>query len=464
MVLRLAAVVIVLAGSLGSAGASGAGSEATPLFGVAYSHFAVNDCKLTNTGIVREYASAEVRTLVRLQLAAMRARGLEALRLIVWHMTDPRGARWGIVSSAGGKLAEPYRTNLIAYVDDVRRAGFESLIVEFAPMWTNNPFPQRRPDGDWVNRYERAKFEENWSFVRDVRGLVKQWGPPVTRIDPIVEGAPSDYLRTVYGGQIRRYVAEMYRRYVDAFGKDDFVMTFIGPPERGGDPLRAVHGGRLQNMIDIFESTGRGQPKVFAIDLPSWRYKKGDTLFALRNSDRVLTRNGLSQPLMVVETFYDDPEAAREVARFRAESTRPVPEVLQWPRRRDRRCTPGFGISPPYQADAYVKAVTGRAPSMTLKSRVGGPKTTLQTPQGQAVSGLLAGDYTIAVGDTSRQDGFRLVGPNVNHRTSLGFKGRATWDVRLGPGTYAYWSRRRPAERFSFVVLQDSAKRTAASR
>ena len=148
-------------------------------------------------------------------------------------------------------------------------------------------------------------------------------------------------------------------------------MTFIGPPERGGDPLRAVHGGRLQNMIDIFESTGRGQPKVFAIDLPSWRYKKGDTLFALRNSDRVLTRNGLSQPLMVVETFYDDPEAAREVARFRAESTRPVPEVLQWPRRRDRRCTPGFGISPPYQADAYVKAVTGKAPSMTLKARVG---------------------------------------------------------------------------------------------
>ena len=123
---------------------------------------------------------------------------------------------------------------------------------------------------------------------------------------------------------------------------------------------------------------------------------------------------------MIVETFYDDPEAAREMARFRAESARPVPEVLQWPRRRDRSCTPGFEHLAAVQADAYVEAITGKAPSMTLRATGGNPI------EGNAADAAGAGSqraprratYTIAVADTSQKDGFRLVGPSVN-RTNV---------------------------------------------
>jgi hypothetical protein len=66
----------------------------------------------------------------------------------------------------------------------VRAAGFKSLTLDFAPQYPNDPVE----DG-----YDPAKFEENWSFIRDVRPVVKQYGPPLTRIDLLSEGAPSSY-------------------------------------------------------------------------------------------------------------------------------------------------------------------------------------------------------------------------------------------------------------------------------
>ena len=124
-------------------GAGGARAVSPPpLIGANYTHYANASCSLEGTGIVGHYNELGVRRRVQAQLAAMRAAGIESLRLLLWHMTDPAGAGWGVVSSRDGRLGELDRSNLIRYLRDVRRAGFERLTVSFGPMWTNSPFGQ----------------------------------------------------------------------------------------------------------------------------------------------------------------------------------------------------------------------------------------------------------------------------------------------------------------------------------
>src|SRR5207247_6126710 len=98
--------------------------------------------------------SPAARIAVKRQLAAMRAAGIVSLRLLLWHMHDASGQAWGVVSSAGGRIREPSRSNLIHYLSDARAAGFKRLTVVFGPMWTNDPigFPD--------NIYDPSLFEE----------------------------------------------------------------------------------------------------------------------------------------------------------------------------------------------------------------------------------------------------------------------------------------------------------------
>src|ERR1700752_478166 len=185
LVIPFAAASIV--GALSAATGMSQTVATTPLIGVNYSHHAWRDCSVEDAGIVSHYHDQGVRRRVRAQLADMREAGIDTLRLLLWHMNDASGQRWGVVSSAQGSLREPYRSNLIRYLDDVRRAGFVRLTVSFGPMWTNSPFGQP----DYV--YDPARFEENWALIRFVRPLAKKYGPRSVRIDLINEAPPSDY-------------------------------------------------------------------------------------------------------------------------------------------------------------------------------------------------------------------------------------------------------------------------------
>ena len=140
-----------------SAGGSAADS-APVLVGAAYAHWATPACSPNGTGIVATYDQPGVRRRVRLQLAAMRAAGIESLRLLLWHMSDTSGQDWGVIPSAGGRLVQPYRGNLINYLRDVRTADFKALTLDFGPQGVNDPvgFPQ--------DVYDPAKFEENWEL------------------------------------------------------------------------------------------------------------------------------------------------------------------------------------------------------------------------------------------------------------------------------------------------------------
>lgn len=117
--------------SHGSAGAAGSGAGGLPLVGVNYSHFGVLGCGVDGDGIVANGMGN--RTLIRRQLAAMRAAGIQSLRTFIWSQHDATGQAWGVVSSAGGRLGPTEERNLIDFVTDIRLAGFKRLSVAFSP-------------------------------------------------------------------------------------------------------------------------------------------------------------------------------------------------------------------------------------------------------------------------------------------------------------------------------------------
>jgi hypothetical protein len=62
------------------------------------------------------------------------------------------------------------------------------------------------------------------------------------------------------------------------------------------------------------------------------------------------------------------------------------------------------------------------------------------------------GPATLTVNDRSRTDNFHLIGPGVNKKTGVAFRGRVTWNVSLQPGSYTYRSDKHKRLRGSFVV------------
>jgi hypothetical protein len=412
---------------LALAGSSAARRVAAPppLIGANYSHFENENCSLEDTGIIRHYDVPGVRARVNAQLVAMRSAGIETLRLLLWHMTDVGSHRWGVVSSSGGRLSEPERSNLIRYVRDVRSAGFGQLTVSFGPMWTNSPFGQPQ----YV--YDPSKLEENWSFIRDVRALLKLHGPASIRIDLINEASPSDYTPSEQQPGLRRYIAELYSRYVKAYGNEDVLVSAIAK----GDP------SRLANLVQILLDTGQPLPRWFEIH-PS--YTAAEALRDLRAADATLAARGLSQPFVIGEEAYDNGPVAQAIADFTRTSTRPVSEVIEWPLAADQPCD-NISVSPPYRADAYITVLTGKpaAPPTpnplpvrqipTLRASVGpGQTITLRAASGARVTQLDAGSYLVVATDRSLHDNFHLRGPDIDRRTGRQFRGTVRWRLQIG--------------------------------
>jgi hypothetical protein len=164
----------------------------------------------------------------------------------------------------------------------------------------------------------------------------------------------------------------------------------------------------------------------------------------------MLTANGLSQPLVIGESAYDDPGVAAAIKQFRMESARPILEVMAWPLRAGQQC----GVSAPYRAEAYIEALTGSAPPRSLRAivpRKGG--LMLRTAYGDPVTALEAARYTITVRDAAATRDFHLVGRGVNRRTGLAFRGTRRWTIELRRGMYRYRSDQPGSKPRSFVVL-----------
>jgi plastocyanin len=68
-----------------------------------------------------------------------------------------------------------------------------------------------------------------------------------------------------------------------------------------------------------------------------------------------------------------------------------------------------------------------------------GPGFTIELKQGaKDVKTLKAGTYKIKIEDKSTIHNFHLIGPGLNKKTTIAYKGEQTWTIKLKPGRYTY--------------------------
>jgi hypothetical protein len=439
--------------------AARAAGEDVPLIGTTYTHTAVGGCDLSNTGIVQHYDSPGVRRLARSHLAAMHDAGLQTIRILLWNMSDITGQQWGIVPSAGGSLPEPYRSNLLRFVSDIKAAGFTGLTIDVGPEWTNNPIGDYGPSGLVADRWDPSKLEENWHFFEDVHKLVAPVAPPIMHWDPISEGPPSRYQPSYIVDRMESYIATMWQRYVAEFDRTDFTVSSIAK----GGPVQA--SDVMQHLIDAVRSTGLGFPAYFEVH-PDW--SSPEVYEELVAVDQTLRANGLlTQPLVVGESSYENAGVAGDIARFMHDTGRRVSEVYEWWQQTDG----GPCTSAPYRADAYIATLTGRPvppPTPTPLPLLPVPRLraslsrsgvfTLANADGSPVSILASGEYRIVLKDGSTTAGIRISGPGFDVvTTGKRFTGTRTWNGDIGSGvpygtTFHYGSTAHPKQMKTFVL------------
>ena len=339
----LAALAAALATPVGTGLAD---PEPLPLLGVNYTHFAVAGCSLDGTGILAGYALPGVEDTVRSQLDAMRAGGVDTLRLILWYRNDLPAEPWGVVASTPDGLSPQARDNLAAYLRDVRDAGFRRITVSFAPSGAESP--------KWPT-YDPATLDEAWRLVADVHTLAERYGPAETRFDLLNEGVPLTWWSPAAVARVDSYLAALYGRYVSAFGNLDVtVSAFLG-------------GASLNTLLDALSAAGEPYPTWFEVHL--WTAGRAAALRALNGFDSVLSRRGSDAGLVVGEAPYADRETGAAVGQFIETSDRPVEELLEWPLARGSRCR-DESESPPYSVDVYRDALAN-PPPLPTRPRLG---------------------------------------------------------------------------------------------
>jgi plastocyanin len=97
-----------------------------------------------------------------------------------------------------------------------------------------------------------------------------------------------------------------------------------------------------------------------------------------------------------------------------------------------------------YKCDAHPSIMKGSfhvgplppAPKK-LTGKVGPKRTiSLKTASGAAVKTLKAGAYKLTVKDATKADNFHLLGPGVNKKTGVKFRGAITWTLKLKTGKH----------------------------
>jgi hypothetical protein len=286
-----------------------------------------------------------------------------------------------------------------------------------------------------------------------VHRLVKPYAPADTVFDILSEIPPSQYQPPAITDRLNNYIRTIWTRYADTFGLGDAAISVIAKDSQGPD--------RLQRLIDTLRATSRGFPADFESHAD---WTSPDAYDELEAVDQVLDANGLSQPIVVGETSYENAAVADDIARFEGDSGRRVIEAFEWFEQSEGGPCP----SPPYRADAYIVALTHLPvppptpnplpllPIPALKASVSAAGVAaLRTSAGVRVTELDAGTYRIVVTDRSRRAGFHLGGPGLHASSGKRFVGRRRWSLEIGASapygsTFAYRADGR--RRVTFIV------------
>jgi hypothetical protein len=306
-----------------------------PLVGANYTHYAFPNCTFRNTYVIAHYHKPGVAEKVHKQLFQMRKAGVATIRTILWH--DAKGQPWGPIPSDGGGLREPFRSNLMRFVSEVRRFGFARFTLVFEPKRTHHPLR---------TAYQPGNFVENWRFIREARTVVKRYGPSDTRFDLLGEGAPNE-TPTSYEPrpqQTARYLRRMYSLYVRRYGNRDVTVSAIGSLNP------ATPTNRVQNLVRILRSSGEPLPRWYDVHVGD---NPAGAAYALRQAERQLNAERQPQPLVIGDVGHENPGVAQAIKTFVDRSPRRLEEVTPW----YTYTLYGCQVPPPYSPGVYGRVL-----------------------------------------------------------------------------------------------------------
>ena len=89
-------------------------------------------------------------------------------------------------------------------------------------------------------------------------------------------------------------------------------------------------------------------------------------------------------------------------------------------------------------AVAVAMVASAEARSTGLAAEVGPGYSIEVKKAGKDLKTIKAGTYRIKVEDKASIHNFHLIGPGLNKKTGISFKGETTWTIKLKPGRYTY--------------------------
>jgi hypothetical protein len=313
-------------------------------------------CEREPYGIVPNYHLAEVRAQVQAELASMFASGQARLSLGVYfaHGT-PSGT--AIDSSDPADVAQAAQ-NVAALLADVKAAGFHQVLFRFFPLDTIYP-PNSNFDSSLVGEY--------WNFIQAIRPAVAN-SQVAYLIDLGVEAAPRDSDLPLIPNPWKypnntdwsRAVRTLWQNYYAAYGAADTVgFSSITDADSGNMRARVRH---MRYVYDIGGGNPR-YPATFAIDIYGNAQVSETVKFvqydqAMRREDSNGSLGWRDAPVIIAETYYDDPVAAENLRAAMGSTGRKVPFLTQWPLDRGSDApTAGtcadVNVSPPFTWSVY---------------------------------------------------------------------------------------------------------------
>lgn len=269
---------------------------------------------------------------VKEQLRVMYANGQRRLALILWfgdfqHDPELQGTlvHGHILDSSAKQLHPLHRHNLVRLLELMAETGFEEAILRFGHQGASHPH-------DWPFWNER-RYQDNWAFISDTRKLVETTAKRAQL--PVLYDIGMELGGIHHLGQGEPYTRRLWADYVKRFGTER-TMGFsisLGPSV-------------VAAALKVFDSGGR-RPEMLAVSLYGNEYE------ALRQLSIEMRRSkAQAMPVIVQETWYNDPTVAEVVAKARADFAINIRYIVQWPLHRGA-LQPHFSVPFPAEYSAY---------------------------------------------------------------------------------------------------------------
>ena len=307
---------------------------------------------LTEPGnVLTDYHVPAARQQAINGLVNMRAAGQERVAIVIFHLRANPPSTDGtvngtILDSSGGNLHKRFRSNLTTMLGDIKAAGFKEVLLRFGPQGGNDP-------RSW-NGFNESLFQENWNLIANIVPIIINSGINY-RVDLMVEGMPR---AKILFGQIiadqpadqdwSDYTRRLWGNYVGQFGLENTV----GFSMISDDDAQRLDA-RIEHMNTIYRVNGViVLPQTLAVDLYGTANADEGEIFR-RYSDELDAEGLFDVPMIVAETYYNDPIAARSIAEAMMLTGRTVPYLLQWPVKRVGGCDINITVAPPVEFNHF---------------------------------------------------------------------------------------------------------------